>query len=218
MKIIVLTLLFSCLTVFAQTNIISFTNADGIFITNANAIKIAENKLLYRIPSGGGIVRLDSLPEDIRKQFNYNPTNAAIADDSDEQKKEMQAELDRQMAAALKQKADFEKLKGDLIKESRTISGKVIQKIPEGLLVDNAWSSYVTETIREPSPATEYTSLCLLIDYPEYDQTVDGDYIHILAYPAGQYVYTTVNNSQKTVRKFTVDFQKAIDYKTLNSN
>ena len=35
-----------CSTMFAQTNIISFTNASGVFITNATAIKIAENKLL----------------------------------------------------------------------------------------------------------------------------------------------------------------------------
>jgi len=90
--------LFGCSTTFAQTNIISFTNASGVFITNATAIKIAENKLLYRISAGGGIVKLDSLPPDIRAKFNYNPDKAAAADKQEQQAKlaEKQAEADRQ--------------------------------------------------------------------------------------------------------------------------
>ncbi len=98
MKTIVLIMLSCCSTMFAQTNIISFTNANGVFITNATAIKMAENKLLYRIPEGGGIVRLDSLPTNIQAMFNYNPAKAAIADQHERQAKmvQQQAEIERQ--------------------------------------------------------------------------------------------------------------------------
>jgi hypothetical protein len=85
---IVLAFTFNFSTTIAQTNVISFTNTEGTFITNATAIKIAPNKLLYTTESGGGTIELVMLPKPIQDEFNYNATNAAAADASDKEKRE----------------------------------------------------------------------------------------------------------------------------------
>jgi hypothetical protein len=212
---------------------VSFTNSFGDLITNAIPVRLFANKLVYITTDyGGGTIRLGKLPPDLQKKFGYNPANAAAADETDRQKHQAQLERNKQAAIAFQQNAEYEMRKSILKKGSRTIDGRVIQKIPAGLLVDSGreqldeegrtasgvspdgsgsvwWSG--PEHIREAdSPGAYCLALCLLTDYPKYDQTTDGDYIHILAYPTGQYIYTTVQNSSKTVRRFSYDFDVAM--------
>lgn len=79
--------LLVCSLAFGQTNIITFTNNSGEVIRNAVAYKIAPNKLMYKIPTGGGIVNLGTLPVNIQTEFNYDRTNALAADLADKQKR-----------------------------------------------------------------------------------------------------------------------------------
>jgi len=39
------------------------------------------------------------------------------------------------------------------------------------------------------------------------------DYVHLLAYPTGQYTYTSVGEIKKTVRAFSADILKAVSLK-----
>jgi hypothetical protein len=87
MKIIMAIVVLGCFTALGQTNIITFTNTDGTFITNAAAVKIAPNKLLYRTANGGGTIELAVMPKPIQDEFNYNATNAAAADANDKERR-----------------------------------------------------------------------------------------------------------------------------------
>lgn len=145
---------------FAQTNIISFTNASGVFITNATAIKISENKLLYRIPSGGGIVRLDSLPAYIRAEFNFNPTNAAAQDVKDKIKKDQAEKYIREQQQLFEQRTMLqsaqtaaEKIRWDEAvklaqKHQLELIGEVTAHLGSGLLV-YLYSSGTTVLVTE---------------------------------------------------------------------
>src|ERR1700744_5401882 len=74
----------------AQTNaplIINFTNSDGIYITNAEVIKILPNKLFYKTEDGGGMVKLSELPKTIQERLHFDPVLASQAEVADRLKK-----------------------------------------------------------------------------------------------------------------------------------
>jgi hypothetical protein len=233
MKVAVLILLMA-VSAQAQTNtntapiFISFTNSTGDFITNAEVTKVLPNKLYYEIPSGGGCVRLDALPAAERAQFNYDPYAANQADTDEALKKKREQQYLADVAA---QKA-LEMGKAECAQSRKTVSGKVIQKIEEGLLVDSGRealdevgvttshyyangdaSGGTTDAVFEGTkPGATCLGLVLLEDDPDYDQIVDDNLVQAIAYPDGQFTYTTANNSSKTIRRFTMDFNKAFDY------
>jgi hypothetical protein len=119
----------------------------------------------------------------------------------------------------------------------RTISGKVLQKIPpNGLLVfsgydtwkevgvtkhypdqgipgvNGAWNirSVAPIVFEGDKPGAACLGVVLLLDYPQYEQVVDEDRINdVTAYPAGEYSYTTANQSSKVVRMFSTSLDKA---------
>ena len=111
---------------------------------------------------------------------------------------------------------------------SITIAGKVLQKLPNGLLVDSGIyempyepndkgeyvyhgkSSFIhntpnqfEESMRRTRPRAVHVGLVLLVDFPKYPDVVDDDLIRALAYPVGEYSYTTAQDARKTVRRFS---------------
>jgi hypothetical protein len=110
---------------------------------------------------------------------------------------------------------------------ARLIAGKVLQKLPNGLLVDSGvyempsdggGQIYSGERVyhgkaifflNSPSQYDEavrrnrYVGLVLLVDFSRYSDAVDDDLIKALAYPVGEYSYTTSQGAQKTIRKFS---------------
>ncbi len=105
MKAIFCLLASVCLTS-AQTNtnsapiIVSFTNSVGFYVTNAEVVSVAPNKLIYRANGGlvAGTIRLEKLPPDLQAKFNYDPDEANKADQMENDKKI--AEREKQMAIA----------------------------------------------------------------------------------------------------------------------
>lgn len=53
-----------------------------------------------------------------------------------------------------------------------------------------------------------YSGLCLLTDYKNFAEVVDGDTVSMPAYPNGEFTYTSVNGSARTVRVFTTNMDK----------
>jgi hypothetical protein len=226
MKTLILFLLTACLSSIAQTNTITFTNQYGDVVSNAVVIKVSANTLLYRIPSGGGAVKLANLPPDLQQRFGYDPEKAAALDRKEQQ--DRAADLQQRMAWAAAD-AKYNRLKNQLEQGRRRIRGKVLQRISEGLLVDSgaATIAYAEEThygtspdgdpiswgggtIAEgKTPGEEALSLVLLQDFPDPNMT-DGGYVDIMAYPVGLYTYETVNQSSKTVRIFSANLDTAI--------
>jgi hypothetical protein len=220
----------------AQTNstpiVISFTNSFGDYITNAQVVSWNANKLIYRCPGGGGTIRLDKLPQDLQIRFNYDPAKAAKADQADQ----IQKENYQRYLAAQEKAQELDLQKKILIQKSRTISGRILQKLPGGLLVESGQEEIDqvghtdveydemrtvtsrTVSVREGNtPGAECLGLVFLEDHPRYAQLVDDNVVVILAYPDGQYTYTSVAGGQKTVRRFTADFEKALNYQLTNS-
>ncbi len=216
-------LLAACVSSPAQTNTITFTNQSGVVISNAEAVKISDNKLLYRIPSGGGIVMLSNTPPDIQRKFNYNPAKAAQADEVDKQKHEAQLRQDQQAAAA----ASLAEYRRRIASSSMMVEGEVLQKLDAGLLVDSAteakrrqreWDESVghysaggeVKYVDQTTHLQLYNGLCLLTDYPRTSSIVDGDVVRAVAYPNGEYSYTAVSGGSKTVRQFTCDINQVV--------
>jgi hypothetical protein len=225
--------LFASLTLSAsaQTDLfISFTNAAGNFIADAKVVKIFPNKLIYLTASGGGTIRLDALPPSLQKKFGFNPTNAATADTKDEVEEQTkdQAIYDNQLLAS--QQFQVEVLRNRVFQTCRIVWGRVVQKLPGGLLVDsgeepvpealksepefeahgNMTTTHKTEGDEAKEPGAQCKGLVFLADYPDYGPAVVGDYVQILVYRMGDYIYRPAFGGQKTVRKFTADLDKAI--------
>jgi len=214
----------------AQTNtVISFTNAAGKLIANAEVVRVFPNKLFYLAASGGGTIRLGDLPPALQRKFGYNPTNAATADTKDEVEEQahLQAMYDHQLLAS--QLFQIEMFRHRVFKTCRIVWGGVVKKLPGGLLVDSGEEMVAPAVASEPEfeahgnsttthkteadEAREPGALCkgqvFLADYPGYDSAVVGDYVQILAYRMGDYDYQAAPGGQKTVRKFTAGFDKA---------
>lgn len=211
----------------AQTNTyITFTNKSGVVISNAEVVKVDANKVTYRIPSGGGTVKLADLPPEVQEQFNYDAAKADMADEKENLKQAADLQQRAAMSAAI---AKYNQLRDQLIQGSRRVDGKVLQRISEGLLVDSGAASitraeerhYGTSPDGNPiswgggtimegnSPGAEALHLVLLQDYPD-PNVVDDGHVDIFAYPVGLYSYETVGKSQKTVRKFSCNLDAAI--------
>ena len=96
------------------------------------------------------------------------------------------------------------------------ITGKVTQKIPEGLLVDSggaAMRKAENDAIRKGFYGAKitlgkkrglqiYVGLCLLREHPDYARLVDDDEVEIAAIETGEFVYKTVMGATKTIRSF----------------
>jgi ankyrin repeat protein len=182
---------------------VSFTNSIGEFITDAIPARLFANKLIYITTNGGGgTIRLENLPPDLRAKFHYNQDAAAEADQIDADKKARMNEYARQQAVVAQsefERSEAEKRAGQ---HKAMIIGYVIQKIDAGLLV--SWNLGTEENSDRRT--------ILLKDHPNYATLAANDGIYCWAFNDGLYSYTTVNKSENTVHAFTCSTNAAIDY------
>ena len=196
----------------AQTNtnnapiFISFTNTVGEYITNAEVVTVAPNKLVYRADDGlsGGTIRLEKLPPDLQAKFHFDPDQANVADQMENDRKT--ADLQKRIAG---QQAAEEQAKWDAalklaLSKRQTFYGDIMQKIDAGLLVRSPGSYGAS--------AGESSVTILLKDYPLAGSVAADDQIHVSAFPVGLYSYTTVKNSVNTIHAWTCDTNVAVRY------
>jgi len=81
-----------------------------------------------------------------------------------------------------------------------TISGRIIHKVQEGLVVDSG--AYEREHLGTEVSRRIFIGVCLLTDHPRQEQFVDDDGVYVRAFINGQFTYTTALGAEKTVRKF----------------
>jgi hypothetical protein len=218
-----------------QTNTFSFTNKYGE-VTHAVVLRVEPDGIVYKYLSGGaggGKVSFTNLPAELRERFGYDPDASASYGRLQIEKRQQEAERVRAAQVLAAERARAEATQKRVQAGSRTVSGKVLQKLSEGLLVDSGadflakvgdTSTTITRGAifkRKTVAFTEVNEpralclgLCLLQDDPRYRSIVDGDYITVLAYPIGQYSYTAVSGGTKTVRKFTASLAKAIRHES----
>jgi hypothetical protein len=122
-------------------------------------------------------------------------------------------------------------IRTDCIQNRRMVCGKILQVLPEGLVVESGYldllqrplgrSWLVPGTVlagRAPNlvegkePEAVCAGLVFLTDYPKSRRTKPKpfDYVILVGYPAGQYTYTSVGALQRTVRRFSASLTEAV--------
>jgi hypothetical protein len=124
-----------------------------------------------------------------------------------------------------------EQIRADCIRGRRSICGKILAVLPEGLVVESGYTNLLREPLTRswlvPGTVTasraanlvegsEPASICLgtiyLTDLPKSRKLKPKryDYVIIAGYPAGQYTYTSLGMIHKTVRRFSAQLAKAV--------
>jgi hypothetical protein len=109
------------------------------------------------------------------------------------------------------------------------ICGKVLKIFPDGLVVDSGYTDLLRPPLTESwvvpatvsahrdsavmelnEPGTPCIGLAFLTDIPKRQNVKQFDYVILMGYPAGQYVYTPAPNVKKTIRKFSAGLDTAV--------
>jgi hypothetical protein len=125
-----------------------------------------------------------------------------------------------------------EKIRAACIQGRRSICGKILRVLPDGLVVESGYTNLLREPLTSswlvPGTATasratnqlessEPGGIChgviFLTDYPKSKRLTPKqyDYVIIEGYPAGQYAYTSVGTVRRTVRRFSAQLVKAVE-------
>ena len=125
----------------------------------------------------------------------------------------------------------FELIRSRCIEGRHYVAGRVLQILPEGLVVDSGYSKLLspplnrswlvtgTVSVTRDSSAVEENkpdALCvgvvLLSNYPKKPAVKAYDYVVMHAYPAGDFAYTPAPGVQKTVRRFSASLDRAVEF------
>lgn len=129
---------------------------------------------------------------------------------------------------------DPEKIRNNCIQNRRWICGKILQVLPEGLVVESGYTnllrdplmkswlvpgtvaaSLATNLVETTEPGAICVGRVFLINLPKSRGTPKParyDYVIIEAYPAGQFTYTSLGDIHRTVRRFSASLNKAVDF------
>jgi hypothetical protein len=115
----------------------------------------------------------------------------------------------------------------------RSIYGKILKVLPDGLVVDSGYTNLLRAPLTRSwlAPGTisadrasgvvegnEPNAMCIGLVFITNLPKSRGakpkpyDYVMIEGYPAGQYVYTSVGSVQRTVRKFSASLDAAVNW------
>ncbi len=129
---------------------------------------------------------------------------------------------------------NVEEIRAVCIEGRRSICGKILKVLPDGLVVDSGYTNLFREPLTRDwlAPGTvSATRATNLVEGNEPNTTCVGlvfvtnlpkargpkpklyDYVLIEGYPAGQYTYASVGDVHRTVRKFSASLEAAIKWK-----
>jgi len=122
-----------------------------------------------------------------------------------------------------------EQIRSACVQGRRYVCGRVLQILPEGLVVDSGYADLLkrpfnkswvvngTATVTRDSRAVEENepdAMCVgvvfLTGTPKNPKVNPYDYVVTHAYPAGEYKYSPVPGVEKTVRRFSASLDRAI--------
>lgn len=123
-----------------------------------------------------------------------------------------------------------EQIRKDCIQSRRLICGKVLKIFRDGLVVDSGYTDLLRPPLTESwvvpgtvpahrnaavlelnEPGTPCIGLAFLTDIPKRQTVKQFDYVILMGYPAGQYIYTPAPNVEKTIRKFSAGLETAVN-------
>ncbi|MFZ0826163.1 MAG: hypothetical protein WAO02_01950 [Verrucomicrobiia bacterium] len=124
-----------------------------------------------------------------------------------------------------------EQMRAVCINGRRSICGKVLKILPDGLVVESGYTNLLRKPLdrswlvpgtvtasRDPNlvesntPGSICAGLVALTNLPKSRRARPKlyDYVVIEGYPAGQYSYTSVGSLQRTVRRFSASLETAV--------
>jgi hypothetical protein len=134
-----------------------------------------------------------------------------------------------QPSAAVVASSHPERVHADCIEGRRVICGKVLKFSPDGLVVDSGYTDLLRPPLTESwvipgtvsvsrnpavielkEPGSPCIGLVFLTDTPKRRKPKVSDYVAIIAYPAGEYVYSPMPPVEKTIRKFSCGLDTAV--------
>ncbi len=123
-----------------------------------------------------------------------------------------------------------EQVRAACIEGRRYVTGKVVQVVPEGLVVDSGYSRLLSapfnkswvvtgtasvsrdpNAVEEKKPDSVCVGLVLLSNIPKRPGVKAFDYVVIHGYPAGEYTYRPVPGVEKVIRRFSASLDRAVD-------
>ena len=151
---------------------------------------------------------------------SVHPTNSTTA---------LRAVASPQQAEELKKAQQAEQIRARCIEGRRYIAGRVLQVLPEGLVVDSGYSALLSppfnrswvvsgiasvsrdaNAVEEKKPNALCIGVVFLSNIPKRPAVKAYDYIALHGYPAGEYVYSPVAGVQKMVRRFSASLERAV--------
>jgi len=125
----------------------------------------------------------------------------------------------------------LEDIRLDCIQKRRTICGKILKVLPDGLVVDSGYTnlmrsplnhSWLASGFAQAEPATNMVEgdqpncvcigLIFLTNLPKKPAAKVYDYVNLTGYPTGQYTYTSVGDLRRTVRRFSAKLATSIQW------
>ena len=123
-----------------------------------------------------------------------------------------------------------EQLRAQCIEGRRYIAGRVLQVVPEGLVVDSGYSALLSppfnqswvvtgtasvsrdaNAVEEKKPNALCIGVVFLSNIPKRPAVKAWDYVLLHGYPAGEYMYSPVPGVQKNVRRFSASLERAVE-------
>jgi hypothetical protein len=125
-----------------------------------------------------------------------------------------------------------ERVRADCINCRRLICGKILQILPDGLVVESGYTNLLRDPltkswlvpgmvaaslspnlIERGEPGSVAVGRVFLTDFPKSRKAKPAryDYVIIEGYPAGQHTYTSLGTIRRTVRHFSAVLTRAVD-------
>jgi len=132
---------------------------------------------------------------------------------------------------AFKSAQRAEQVRTRCIEGRRYVAGRVLQVLPEGLIVDSGYSQLLSpplnrswlvnstvsvtrdaSAVEENKPDAVCVGLVLLSNYPKRPAVKAYDYVVMHAYPAGAFAYSPVQGVHKNIRRFSASLDRAVEF------
>jgi hypothetical protein len=125
-----------------------------------------------------------------------------------------------------------EQVRARCITGRRCICGRILQVLPDGLVVDSGYTNLLrepltrswlvpgsvtvlrsTNLLESEEPGAVCVGRVVLTNLPKSRGAKPAryDYVIIEGYPAGEYTYTSLGTIRRTVRRFSATLSKAVD-------
>jgi hypothetical protein len=141
------------------------------------------------------------------------------------------AALPSQTNQSLSRSQQIEAFRAECIQHRRTICGKILKVLPDGLVVESGYTNLMraplnhswlapgsvkamlaANLVEGQQPDCVCVGLVFLTNLPKKPAPKLYDYVDITGFPEGSYTYTSVGDLRRTVRRFSTKLSKAVQW------